>query len=147
MRISMSLFLFILLISCSRATQSTKNSFNADLDRVVGQKTVDKETISLANEYKNLRKQPSHWKGGKWNDDIDKFGERMNIVLREPGKRLGNTGSTKSQLIELMGEPDAGRQEDDRELLIYFWRGWHDYLYFICKEGNIQKAKWYFAYE
>ena len=147
MRISLSLFLCILFAGCFGGPQSDKSVFTEGSDNEVRAKAVDKKTISLANEYKNLRKQPSHWKGGQWNDAVDSFGGRMHVVLKELGKRLGDTGYSKSQLIDLIGEPDGVRQEENKEFLIYFWRGWHDYLYFICKEGNIQKANWYFAYE
>jgi hypothetical protein len=31
--------------------------------------------------------------------------------------------------------------------LIYFWRGWHDFLFFISEEGVIVDHGWWFAYE
>ncbi len=30
---------------------------------------------------------------------------------------------------------------------IYFWRDWHDYLYFIVEKELIKKAEWYMAFE
>lgn len=35
----------------------------------------------------------------------------------------------------------------DREYLIYFWRGWHDFLFFITEKGVIVDHGWWFAYE
>ena len=34
-----------------------------------------------------------------------------------------------------------------RKYLIYFWRGWHDFLFFISEEGAIVDHGWWFAYE
>jgi hypothetical protein len=44
----------------------------------------------------------------------------------------------------------AGRKvegKSDREYLIYFWRGWHDFLFFISEDGLIVDYGWWFAYE
>ena len=44
----------------------------------------------------------------------------------------------------------AGRsveERSDREYLIYFWRGWHDFIFFISEKGVIVDHGWWFAYE
>jgi hypothetical protein len=113
----------------------------------MGLPQADPETIALAREYRDLRQQSSHWKGGTWNDDVDQFGGRMHVVLQELAKRVSEAGQTRAQVLDLMGEPDAVRKQADEELLIYFWRGWHDYLFFVCRNELIRKADWYHAYE
>lgn len=56
---------------------------------------------------------------------------------------------------EKNGKEQAGQKSDeqksdeqsDREYLIYFWRGWHDFLFFISEDGAIVDYGWWFAYE
>ncbi|HEX7517975.1 MAG TPA: hypothetical protein VF345_11905 [Chthoniobacterales bacterium] len=38
-------------------------------------------------------------------------------------------------------------QRNDRKYLIYFWRGWHDFLFFISEGGIMVDHGWWFAYE
>ncbi|HEV2839934.1 MAG TPA: hypothetical protein VGW39_01290 [Chthoniobacterales bacterium] len=45
---------------------------------------------------------------------------------------------------------ESARKADlrrDRKYLIYFWRGWHDFLFFITEKGVIVDHGWWFAYE
>lgn len=35
----------------------------------------------------------------------------------------------------------------DRKYLIYCWRGWHDFLFFISEGDVIVDHGWWFAYE
>lgn len=48
---------------------------------------------------------------------------------------------------------DRGREFEqaelrrDRKYLIYFWRGWHDFLFFITEKGVVVDHGWWFAYE
>lgn len=39
------------------------------------------------------------------------------------------------------------KENQDIVYHIYFWRSWHDYLYFVTTNNQIVKADWYFAYE
>jgi hypothetical protein len=74
-------------------------------------------------------------------------------------------------VVEYLGQPDAitGNREmsnylgiyhrasrksarkvtprRDRKYLIYSWRGWHDFLFFISEEGIMVDHGWWFAYE
>lgn len=61
-------------------------------------------------------------------------------IMQQLGQQLN--GKTKKQVRKAMGPPDA-RQEGK---YIYFWRGWHDYLYFTITAG-VARADWYYAYE
>jgi hypothetical protein len=73
--------------------------------------------------------------------DCGHYGSDFQKVLEALGTRM--TGATKEQLIKVMGKPDAA--ENDK--LIYFWRGRHDYLFFVCLNGVVSKSGWYYALE
>lgn len=93
------------------------------------------------------------------------------IAMDELKKQLSSGRHSLRRLQHCMGVPDtiidARRVEQDIMLRdnvvteavkkikenqdivyhIYFWRGWHDYLYFVTANNEIVKADWYFAYE
>ena len=127
---------------------------------------VTKKVLELAKQYRELRKVKGHFTGGEWNDDVDSSSGRLYTVLDDLRKALGNPSYKRADIVLLMGEPDAILSRDSKEylfqrgtpdlagkggaeknLLVYFWRGWHDYLYFVCQDEAIQEAGWYFALE
>ena len=122
---------------------------------------ADRSLAELAAEYQALRKQPGHFSGGQWNDDVDRAGGRKEEVLAELGKRLGDGTHTRAQVIAYLGEPDAvlkpgdmmfrhsydGQDPRVRELLVYHWRGWHDFLYFGSDGTRIITEGWWAALE
>jgi hypothetical protein len=101
---------------------------------------------------------------------LDDAGGRLERTLSALGVELGHPPHTKRTVIGWLGHPDAikghremrrylgvyyrgresARQTElrrDRRYLIYFWRGWHDFLFFISEEGVIVDHGWWFAYE
>jgi hypothetical protein len=73
------------------------------------------------------------------------------------GERLTAGRHAAAEVLELMGAPDqmiaAGSAHNGRPvppgatLLIYWWRGGHDSLQFLVREGLIESAQWYYAGE
>jgi hypothetical protein len=61
-------------------------------------------------------------------------------IMQSLGEQLN--GKSKQQIKKIMGLPDA--KKNGR--YIYFWRGWHDYLYFSFSSGKAQ-SEWYYAFE
>jgi hypothetical protein len=127
---------------------------------------VTQEVLELAKQYKELRKVKGYFTGGEWNDDVDSSRGRLYTILDELRQALGNPSYKRADIVLLMGEPDAILAHDSKEylwqrgtpdlagqggaeknLLVYFWRGWHDYVYFVCQDDTIQEAGWYFALE
>jgi hypothetical protein len=122
---------------------------------------------TLTTEFKNLRLVRGHLSGGgEWNDDVDHWNGRKHQVMNLLGDCLGTGKYRKSDIIELMGKPDAIATKGDiyfsfivndtlrtrsladtDEFLIYYWRGGHDFLYFVCQEENAVKSGWWFAGE
>jgi hypothetical protein len=31
--------------------------------------------------------------------------------------------------------------------MVYWWRGWHDFLYIVSESGRIKYIKWFYALE
>jgi hypothetical protein len=107
----------------------------------------EKSTAELGEEYRILRNRKGHYNGGVWDDDLDRWGGRMHSVMVQLGQNLGTPGRGESDIKGLMGEPDSRRTVKGGTHLIYLWRGWHDYLYFVCRNGKVKESRWYFAYE
>jgi hypothetical protein len=117
-----------------------------------GQDTIK----SLAREYQSLRKRHKTQDKGKFDKNLDAWDGRLRVVMEELGKRLGTAGHSRSEIVRIIGKPDTvlavrdgdGTKSDIQDIrLIYFWRGWHDYLFFVCQKDSIKKAEWYFAGE
>ena len=134
-------------------------------------KDLNKKTAALISEYKELRERRRRLPQGTFDRDLSGDGGRLSEVLSDLGKELGHPPYTKKIVTRCLGEPDAirshqqmqnfleiynnelrkaGQKVDDkreREYLIYFWRGWHDFLFFIVERGVIVDHGWWFAYE
>ncbi len=125
----------------------------------------DNNISVLTKQYQQLRTRQKSLPAGTFDKELSGSGGQLEKVLAELGEQLGNPKYRQEDIIQLMGQPDKimkageyqppsmGRDEHSgiipkTELrLIYFWRGQHDYLYFISKDGIIQSAHWYFAGE
>lgn len=105
---------------------------------------------ALAAEYRALRAVPR-------SAAVD---ERKRELLDELGKRLGDGKHSRADVLRLMGPPDTGekgsgvifgllrgepRPPQGNELLIYYWRGGHDFLYFDCDGPTVFGASWWAA--
>ncbi len=134
-------------------------------------KALNKKTAALVKEYKTLRDRRRKLPQGVFDQDLDRDGGRLSGVLSSLGDELGHRPFTKKIIVGCLGEPDAIRshrkmgglleiynrelrkagrkveERSDREYLIYFWRGWHDFIFFISEDGVIVDHGWWFAYE
>lgn len=103
---------------------------------------------SLAAEFRTLRAQTSHYKpGGEFNHNVDPYGSQMHRVMEALHIRLNNDKPTIESLTALLGEPDAKETREGLLVLLYYWRGRHDYLYFVTDGTKVTAIRWYFAYE
>jgi hypothetical protein len=136
-----------------------------------GCQRLDEKTAALISQYKELRNRRRQLPEGKRERDLDDDGGKLSRVLSTLGEELGRPPHRKETIHGCLGEPDAvrvgesmkaflgvyerelkkaGRKvegKSDREYLIYFWRGWHDFLFFISEDGLIVDYGWWFAYE
>ncbi|KAI9138701.1 hypothetical protein BKA69DRAFT_1127155 [Paraphysoderma sedebokerense] len=60
----------------------------------------------LSTQFKSLRNMPSHFMGGQWTDQVDKFGSDKHMVMEEFLRRLGQEGTAVGEVIQHMGSPD-----------------------------------------
>jgi hypothetical protein len=120
----------------------------------------------LAAEFRRLRAVQGHFQGGRWNADVDAWAGRKHQIMIELGSCLGWAGCRRGQVTDLLGPPDLlvgpGHLVFDRvireaefekprgkpyKLLIYYWRGAHDLLYFASSGGAILGSGWWHAYD
>jgi hypothetical protein len=140
-------------------------------DSVDGCRGLNKKVVAFVNQYKELRERRRQLPPGTFDRDVSGHGGKLHEVLSSLGVEFGHPPYTKQNILECLGAPDsikthkqmrnflgiynnelrkAGRkvaQNGKREYLIYFWRGWHDFLFFINEEGIIVDHGWWFAYE
>jgi len=108
---------------------------------------------ALAREWAELRHLKGHFQGGSWSEDADSWKGRKHQVLAELGEILGKPGTPETRIRELLGHPDRTEHTclvqapADSDVLIYEWRGMHDFLYFVCQEGRVVKSGWWMAGE
>ncbi len=67
-------------------------------------------------------------------------------------KELGIEGTAINQIIKHMGMPNGTEKEllnvdveleENEKALVYFWRGYHDFLYFVYENNKTKYSKWY----
>lgn len=131
----------------------------------------NKKAAALASDYRELRDRRRRTAKRTRDKALDNYGGRLHQVLSSLGKELGHPPYTKEGILRCLGEPDAIRsheqmgnylgiyerelrkagrqaqQRSDLQYLIYFWRGWHDFIFFISEDGVIVDHGWWFAYE
>ncbi len=115
----------------------------------------------LPAEFKSLRAARGHFDGGQWNDAVDRWGGRKQIIMQSLANRLTQSGANCGAVTATLGKPDliAGPDDDLFEqlasatqtppyrILIWFWRGKHDFLYFRCFDPEPATASWWHAQE
>jgi hypothetical protein len=153
----------ILLVSHYTPAQSPPSAKRCDEQK--------KEIAALIKEYQDLRERRHELQPGVFDADLDSFKGKLHEVLYQLGEELGHSPYTKEKLVRCLGEPDAVKNEKEMnglleiyqrgkriagqkvkqyrnpQYLIYFWRGWHDFLFFIVEDGRIVDHGWWFAYE
>lgn len=119
---------------------------------------VAADLTALGAEYRALREVKGHFQGGEWRDEVDHWKGRKHAVMAELGEELGIPGTQESQILEVMGPPDERAEPessawrlvepgDGTHLLIYRWRGMHDFLYFVCDGPSVRRSGWWMALE
>jgi hypothetical protein len=161
---SFTLFLFSVLLFTGISLAQTKEPNNAC-------KELNSNVITLAAQYRQLRESRSQSAQGSFNKDLDSHEGVLHQVMSSLGEELGRPPFTERSITSCLGAPDARRNNDqmvsflgihnselekagrkvekrnNAEYLIYFWRGWHDFLFFICEDGVVVDHGWWFAYE
>jgi hypothetical protein len=153
----------IVLLFCG-SPSSANDSTDSRKDR-------SSKIATLAREYRELRVKRRQLAPGMRLKELDDSGGKLEETLSALGVELGHPPHTRKTVIALLEQRDAildhrkmrkylgvyyrdrrkisdeVDQRRDRKYLIYFWRGWHDFLFFISEEGVIVDHGWWFAYE
>ena len=132
---------------------------------------LNKNAVELIRQYKELRERRRLLPEGTFDRDISAWGGKLHRVISALGVELGHQPFTRDLIVKCVGEPDqvwtkeqmviyldiyhqnlkaAGRQPQehkDSEYLVYYWRGAHDFMFFISNQGKIVDHGWWFAYE
>lgn len=124
---------------------------------------ADPDLAALSKEYFALKARQRQLKQGEFDHQLSGSGGRYAEVIWQLSKRLGQPNTAKSEVLRYMGKPDAilasgkyqpgspgnpgGQIPKGEAHLVYFWRGWHDYVYFVCRGSVVLKVGHYAALE
>ena len=134
------------------------NPAGKDGGRTVG---APRTLEQLGAEFRRIRAT-----GGS-KQDADVWGGRKHLVMDELVQRLGQAQPSRARVIALMGKPDdetsperaswwkqrqannesSPKVEGPSTVIVYQWRGWHDFVYFQIQNGKVREAGWWMAGE
>ena len=152
----LAIALMITLVGCSGRPR-------APVETVDDNSAMD-PLADIAAEFRGLRTVKGHFEGGAWDDGLDKWMGRKHQLMIQLGSRLGTGEYSKAQIIQLLAPPDLTAREGDDlfdlvsslpefekpatgpyDLLIYYWRGSHDFLYFASRGQTIINSGWWYT--
>jgi hypothetical protein len=121
---------------------------------------------TVAADFRALRPVRGQFDGGSWQAEVDSWQGRKHQAMIQLGDLLGSGSCLSQQVQELLGPPDATVQAGDAlfdqvsnlpgfkrpaseayQLMIYDWRGTHDFLYFTVQGNTILGSGWWYAGE
>jgi hypothetical protein len=146
-------------------------SFTQSKDSSQACQGLNKKDAALVSQYKELRERRRQLPEGTYDKDLSDDNGKLHRVLISLGEALGHPPFTKQIIVACLGEPDAinngqqmsrfldiynresrragrkVREPRNPEYLVYYWRGGHDFMFFINEGGLIVDHGWWFAYE
>jgi hypothetical protein len=105
----------------------------------------------ISKKYKKLRKHKNQ-------DCCKNYGSGLMTSMGVLKDSI-NLATTENNIIKIMGPPDAyatqkkpieyhfAELKKNQKVLIYHWRGMHDFLYFVLEDNHLVNKDWYFAFE
>jgi hypothetical protein len=150
------ILILLILGACSNGTNTPQSG-----KKGCGQ---TKQSEEMAAEFRELRTVKGHFQGGAWNADVDAWMGRKHQIMVDLGAQLAAGGCSQENVLALLGAPDQIAREGDavfdqvrslpdfeeppggpNELLIYEWRGDHDFLYLVCRDTTVIGSGWWYA--
>jgi len=131
-----------IVLTTSLFSQSEEDS--CCLSRFRGQDFEKVDLKELCNDFRRLAAQTDLCCEG-WDSDL-------HHIMTWLGNHFGKEGTPINQIIRYMGMPDGTESElenamisldDNEKALVYFWRGYHDFLYFVYENEKVKYAKWF----
>jgi hypothetical protein len=142
-----------LLVTFFSACRNSETLAKAGANTPPGSASATSAAVSLEDlgaEFRRLRSVPGHFGGapGQWNDAVDRWGGRKHVIMKRLQARLGVPATSRAKVIASMGEPDEVRPSREAStMLVYYWRGRHDFLYFVVRDGQVVHCDWWMAGE
>ena len=117
-----------------------------------------------ANAFRELRPIKGQFDGGSWVEEVDAWNGRKHQLMQDIAEELNGTRHSEAAIIQLLGEPDQTIQKGEElystlypepsqttgvsaQILIYHWRGNHDYLFLISEDDVVTHIDWWYAGE
>lgn len=144
MRIVYFVSFIVFFISCHQKKEiSNNNCCKSQLKKNFENYTAKK----LGREYQSMKKNMDKCCGN--------FGGDFQKLMQALSDKLNEKGTDSCCVISIMGAPDATEIpkqygnfiSGNEKIMIYWWRHWHDFLYFITENGKVKQTKWFYAYE
>ncbi len=120
----------------------------------------------LVMAFRELRTIKGHFDGGPWRNEVDRWMGHKLRVMQGLRQRIEARGFGRPQLVEQLGTPDQILDKNDPmfhtfardfnsstentgpvEILVYHWRGGHDFLYFVAVDEMPVDSGWRHAGE
>jgi hypothetical protein len=103
---------------------------------------------------KKLGKEYLRMKKGS-EKSCEDFGSDFQKIMVAISNKLLKSNADSCGVVRILGAPDAtdvpkqygNFNTGNEKIMVYWWRHWHDFLYFITEDGKIKKASWFYAYE
>lgn len=117
-----------------------------------------------AETYLHLRPTPGQFSGGAWNEAVDAWDGEKHAAMQTVAAELDRRPLTVAQLTTHLGEPDQTLSPSDAmftdllathptdsksavQILVYQWRGSHDFLYLLSDGERVTAVGWWYAGE
>ena len=156
----------ILFVACSQPyTTAPEESV---IDRATPFAVPDRLNTA-ATEFVALRGVKGQFSGGSWTPEIDQWDGPKHQAMQAIGESLMDRPYDRATILRLLGEPDERLLPADplydalvsntslnsaeaefiepTEILIYHWRGNHDYLYLQMDGELLYRVDWWYAGE
>jgi hypothetical protein len=114
--------------------------------RETGIKNASLDSLSI--EFKRLKLTTDKC-CEKWNSD-------MHQIMSALKEILGKEGTSIKKITHYMGKPDGNERtiqpglvktKKGEKILVYQWRGYHDFVYFVYSQNTVKFSGWYNAWE
>jgi hypothetical protein len=141
------IFFFIITIAFSCNSSKQANSAVCCKSRLTKKDLTVYSFHKLGKEYQRLKEKKMKC--------CDNFGSDFHKIMQALSEKFDSTSADTSYIIKIMGTPDAREvpkqygnfNKPEEKIFVYWWRSWHDFLYFISENGKVKYAKFFYAYE
>jgi hypothetical protein len=136
--------LLLFMISFTPLSISQKANDTCCVSNIREQGIQNASVLSLSKEFKRLKSLENSC-CHKWNSDLHQIMSKLAILL-------GKEGTSITEVNKYMGKPNANEKtlpegavkiQKGEKLLVYTWRGYHDFVYFVYKNNKIKYADWF----